>query len=172
MDNRIKWLLGIFGVIIIGVIIGLSIKSHQNNSHDSQIQSNNSSSPSSVATNNSTTSPDSTNPSTSQNTTTPATTNTTATCYTASQATNEIGQTGCVQFTGYAYTSYSGQMYLDQSLSAPYGFSAYIPAGSSFGPSLLNQYSGQNIDVTGSIVNYNGEPEIEVTSASQIQSAN
>ena len=91
-----------------------------------------------------------------------------ASCYTASQAASEEGQTGCVQFTGYAYTSDSGQMYLDQSTSAPYGFSAYIPAGSSFGPSLLNQYSGQNIDVTGSIINYNGEPEIEVTSASQI----
>jgi hypothetical protein len=62
----------------------------------------------------------------------------------------------------------SGQMYLDQSTSAPYGFSAYIPAGTSFGPSVLSQYSGQSIDVTGSIINYNGEPEIEVTSASQI----
>jgi len=98
----------------------------------------------------------------------PATTPTTPSCYTADQAASEEGQTGCVQFTGYAYTSGSGQMYLDQSTSAPYGFSAYIPAGSSFGPSLLNQYSGENIDVTGSIVNYNGEPEIEVTSASQI----
>ena len=93
-------------------------------------------------------------------------------CYTASQAANEEGQTGCVQFTGYAYTSDSGQIYLDQSLSAPYGFSVWIPAGTSGGSSLINEYSGKNIDVTGSIVNYNGEPEIEVTSASQIQSAN
>ena len=98
----------------------------------------------------------------------PATTPTTPSCYTADQAASEEGQTGCVQFTGYAYTSGSGQMYLDQSTSAPYGFSAYIPAGSAFGPSLLNQYSGQSIDVTGSIVNYNGEPEIVVNSASQI----
>jgi DNA/RNA endonuclease YhcR with UshA esterase domain len=36
----------------------------------------------------------------------------------------------------------------------------------------MNEYSGQSIDVTGSIVNYNGEPEIEVTSASQITQAN
>lgn len=92
-------------------------------------------------------------------------------CYTAAQAASEEGQTGCVQFTGYAYTSGSGQMYLDQSTSAPYGFSAYIPAGSSFGSSALSEYSGQSIDVTGSIINYNGEPEIEVTSASQITSA-
>ncbi len=91
-----------------------------------------------------------------------------ASCISVDQAASDEGQTGCVQFTGYAYTSDSGQMYLDQSTSAPYGFSAYIPAGSSFGPSLLNQYSGQSIDVTGSIINYNGEPEIEVTSASQI----
>ena len=93
-----------------------------------------------------------------------------STCISPSQAANDEGngQSECVQFTGYAYTSGSGQMYLDQSTSAPYGFSAYIPAGSAFGPSLLNQYSGQSIDVTGSIVNYNGEPEIVVNSASQI----
>lgn len=91
-----------------------------------------------------------------------------ASCYTASQAASEKGQSGCVQFTGYAYTSGSGQMYLDQSTSAPYGFSAWIPAGTSGGSSIINEYSGKDIDVTGSIVNYNGEPEIEVTSASQI----
>lgn len=95
----------------------------------------------------------------------------TPSCVSAGQATNEEGQNGCVQFTGYAYTSSSGQMYLDQSESAPYGFSVWIPAGSSFGPSLLSKYSGESIDVTGSITNYNGEPEIEVTNASQIQLA-
>jgi hypothetical protein len=92
-------------------------------------------------------------------------------CYTAAQAASEEGQTGCVQYVGYAYTSSRGEMYLDQSTSAPYGFSAYIPAGTSFGPSVLNQYSGQEIDVTGSITPYDGEPEIVVTSASQIQVA-
>jgi len=107
-------------------------------------------------------------PSTAPATATPAPQPAAPSCYTASQASAEEGNSGCVQFTGYAYTSSSGQMYLDQSLSAPYGFSAYIPAGSSFGSSLLSQYSGQNIDVTGSIVNYNGEPEIVVNSASQI----
>ncbi len=92
-------------------------------------------------------------------------------CVTASQAASEEGQTGCVQFTGYAYTSYSGQMYLNQYSSAPYGFSVWIPAGTPDGSNWLNEYSGQSIDVTGSIVNYNGEPEIEVTSSSQISLA-
>jgi hypothetical protein len=92
-------------------------------------------------------------------------------CYTASQAASEEGQTGCVQFVGYSYTSDSGQMYLDQSTSAPYGFSAWIPVGSVFGPGVQNDYSGRLIDVTGRITNYEGEPEIEVTSASQIHLA-
>ena len=100
----------------------------------------------------------------------PAQQSTAPTCISPSQAANDEGngQSECVQFTGYAYTSDSGQMYLDQSTSAPYGFSVWIPAGTSGGSSIINQYSGQSIDVTGSIVNYNGEPEIEVTSASQI----
>jgi hypothetical protein len=89
-------------------------------------------------------------------------------CYSASQAAGEEGQSGCVQFTGYQYTSSRGSMYLDQSTSAPYGFSAYIPAGSSFGPSLLNEYSGKLVDVTGSITSYDGEPEIVVSNASQV----
>ena len=95
----------------------------------------------------------------------------TPSCYTAAQAASEEGQTGCVQFTGYSYTSYSGQMYLDQYTSAPYGFSVWIPAGTSGGSSLLSQYNGQAIDVIGTITSYNGEPEIEVTSASQIKVA-
>jgi hypothetical protein len=94
-------------------------------------------------------------------------------CISASQAVNneDNGQSECVQFVGYAYTSSRGEMYLDQATSAPYGFSVYIPAGYSFGPSLLNKYSGESIDVTGSITNYRGEPEIEVTSPSQVQAA-
>jgi len=81
------------------------------------------------------------------------------------------GTSGCINFTGYAYTSSRGEMYLDQYLSAPYGFSAYIPAGTSFGPSVLSQYSGQSVDVTGTITNYKGEPEMIISSASQIQLA-
>jgi hypothetical protein len=90
-------------------------------------------------------------------------------CYSPSDARPLIGHTGCVAFTGYAYTSPSGQMYLDQSTAPPYGFSVYIPAGSSFGRSLLTKYSGQPIQVTGFITSYAGELEIEVTSAAQVR---
>ena len=150
MNKNSRWAVGV--LVALAVIIGIGAggyaiyKHHQDNA--------------SVATPGSPDSPG-----------TPQTQSSAPSCYTADQAASEEGQTGCVQFTGYAYTSGSGQMYLDQSTSAPYGFSAYIPAGSSFGSSALSEYSGQNIDVTGSIVNYNGEPEIEVTSASQITSA-
>ena len=95
----------------------------------------------------------------------------TPSCSPASSAAGLEGTTACINFTGYAYTSSRGEMYLDQYTSAPYGFSVYIQAGSSFGPGVLSQYSGQSIDVTGAITNYNGEPEIEVYSASQIQAA-
>jgi len=94
-----------------------------------------------------------------------------ASCVSASDASEHEDGSGCVTFTGYQYTSSRGEMYLDQSLSPPYGFSVYIPAGSSFGASVLNQYSGKRITVTGTIQDYRGEPEIEVTDASQIQLA-
>lgn len=93
------------------------------------------------------------------------------TCVSADQAASVEGSQGCVQFTGYAYTARSGQMYLDQYTYAPYGFSVWIPAGTAAGPSLLSQYSGKLIDVTGYIQNYKGEQEIEVTSSSQITAA-
>ncbi|HUD10131.1 MAG TPA: hypothetical protein VMR28_00480 [Candidatus Saccharimonadales bacterium] len=96
----------------------------------------------------------------------------TPSCWTATQSWNEIGQTGCVTFTGYADTSDSGQMYLNQD-SSDYadGFSVWIPSGESFGQSVLSQYSGQSISVSGTITQYKNAPEIEVTSASQIQLA-
>ncbi len=111
--------------------------------------------------------PSTTTPSKSGSSTTPSS------CWTAAQSWNEEGQTGCVTFTGYADTSDSGQMYLNQD-SSDYadGFSVWIPAGESFGQSTLNQYSGQQISVTGTITKYDGAPEIEVTQASQIQAAN
>lgn len=122
-----------------------------------------------------TTSPSTSGSSTS--TTAPATTTPAQTapsissCSPVSDAASMEGSTGCIQFTGYAYTSSRGEMYLDQYSSAPYGFSAYIPAGTSFGPSLISQYSGQPVDVTGTITTYDGEPEIIVTNSSQIQPA-
>lgn len=163
VNNNSRWTTGVF--ITLAVIIGVGsyamYKHHQNEQVVGQLA---------PQTNTQSSAPSQTSTATTQ---APATTPQTPTpnCYTASQAASEEGQSGCVQFTGYAYTSYSGQMYLDQYTSAPYGFSVWIPAGTSGGSSIINQYSGQNIDVTGSIVNYNGEPEIEVTSASQIRLA-
>ena len=159
MDKNTKLIIGIIiaGAVILGgsLIAYGATKYHKDHTGSSSgSSSTGSSNPGSK-----TTTPGS-------NSATPA--QTTSSCSPVSQAASLEGTSGCIQFTGYAYTSGSGQMYLDQSTSAPYGFSAYIPAGSSFGPSLLNQYSGHNIDVTGSIVNYNGEPEIVVNSASQI----
>jgi hypothetical protein len=159
MDKNARWAAGVIIILVVLGGIGLAIYAVHKHHEDH-------------------TAPYSTNPgpytnSTSSTQSTPPNTNATApastpSCFTASQAASEEGQTGCVQFTGYSYTSGSGQMYLDQSLSPPYGFSVWIPAGTSGGASLLNEYSGKNIDVTGSIVNYKGNPEIEVTSASQI----
>jgi len=166
MNDGNRWATG---VIIAGIVIlaigGLAYainKHHQENTFVGEPSSNSGNGVTGGS--NSASSTDTTNPSSPPTSSPPS-------CIPASQAASQEGQTGCVQFTGYAYTSSSGQMYLDQSTSAPYGFSAYIPAGSSFGPSLLSQYSGQSVDVTGSIINYRGEPEIEVTSVSQVQLA-
>lgn len=163
MDKNTKL---IVGIIIAGVVIlGGSLTAYGVTKYDKDYPGSSSGSSSTGSSNpgSKTTTPGSNSATQSQITP--------SSCSPVSQAASLEGTSGCVQFTGYAYTSDSGQMYLDQSTSAPYGFSAYIPAGSSFGPSLLNQYSGQSIDVTGSIVNYNGEPEIVVNSTSQITAA-
>jgi hypothetical protein len=89
-------------------------------------------------------------------------------CVSADQAAANEGQNGCVEFVGYAYTASSGQIYLDESTSPPYGFSVWIPTGTSGGSSLVSEYSGKKIDVSGYIQDYKGEPEIEVTDSSQI----
>jgi hypothetical protein len=90
-------------------------------------------------------------------------------CYTAAQSWDEIGKTGCVVFTvGSTYTSYSGQHYLNQYSDYSSGFSAWIPAGYSFGASALNEFAGKTIDVSGTISQYGGAPEIAVSSPSQI----
>lgn len=167
---------GVFLLVIIIIIAG-NAASKKSSTDTLASSTAKSSAPSSSSTSNPTTTPTITATPVqgtpvaipSPTTTTPAPS--TPSCYTTSQAASEEGQTGCVQFTGYAYTSDSGQMYLDQYASAPYGFSVWIPAGTSGGSTWLNEYSGQNIDITGTITNYDGEPEIEVTTASQIQTA-
>ena len=156
--NRNRWTAGVIVTsVIILAIGGIAYGIHKHQQDTAFVGEPSSIIKTGASNTSSTTSPD-----------TSSAQSTTPSCISADQAANAEGQDGCVQFTGYAYTSSSGQMYLDQSLSAPYGFSAYIPAGSSFGSSVLSQYSGQSIDVTGSIINYNGEPEIVVKSASQI----
>jgi hypothetical protein len=102
----------------------------------------------------------------------PTTTPTTPPCFTGAQAFNEIGQIGCVKYTvGSTYTSERGEMYLDQYSDYTSGFSAWIPAGYSFGPALLTTYANQTIIVSGTITSYEGAPEIVVTDPSQVRSA-
>lgn len=97
---------------------------------------------------------------------------TNTTCISADEAASHDDQTVCVEYLAHAYTSQRGSMYLDKSLSYPYGFSAYIPAGTSFGSDLLSTYDGKTVDVTGKIQDYKGEPEIIVSDASQVVAAN
>jgi hypothetical protein len=90
-------------------------------------------------------------------------------CYSGAQAANEIGTTGCVEFTvGYTYTSSKCNAYLDQYTDYSSGFEVWIPDGCGLGTTLLSEYAGKTIDVSGTISNYEGAPEIQVTSASQI----
>jgi hypothetical protein len=147
-------------VVIVGVISGAIFGDHLYRVHQAKLSTANSGPYSGGTTNPSPTT--TTNP-------TPSTPS--STCMSASAAASAEDQSGCVTFTGYQYTSSKGEMYLDQSTTYPYGFAVWIPAGTSFGPSVLNQYSGEEIDVTGPITNYKGEPQIEVTSASQITAA-
>ncbi len=91
-------------------------------------------------------------------------------CFTAAQSWNEIGQSGCVEFTvGSTYVSSRCNAYLDQYSDYSSGFSAWIPDGCSLGNALISEYANKTIEVSGSITRYDGAPEIEVTSASQVQ---
>lgn len=90
-------------------------------------------------------------------------------CFTASQAWKEIGQSGCVQFSvGYTDISAAGNAYLDQYSDYSAGVGVWIPAGYSFGASDTTKYANKTIRVTGVITSYEGAPQIEVTSPSQI----
>jgi hypothetical protein len=168
--KRIRGVVVASVITVVGAtILIVAINHHSHNDSDSTQTSSDSSSISSQTSSNTTAQPSiESTPQSSQTTSSPPT----PSCLTASQSWNEIGQTGCVTFTGYAYTSDSGQMYLDQD-SSNYsdGFSVWIPSGESFGASILNQYSGVPINVSGTITQYDGAPEIEVTSAAQIQAS-
>jgi len=161
-DKRMAGVVGIGALILaVGAIIYAFSNTSQNTASIVSPPTQKNTSSSSVSSN-----PPASTTSTPATVTQPAT----PSCVSASQAANleDNGQTECVQFVGYQYTSSKGEMYLDQSTSPPYGFSVYIPAGTSFGPSVLDEYSGKEIDVTGTITAYGGEPEVIVSSASQI----
>jgi hypothetical protein len=80
---------------------------------------------------------------------------------------------GCVQFrVGYTYVSATGNSYLDQFENYTSGFGVWIPAGYSFGAAAVNTYQNETIQVSGTITSYEGAPQIEVTSPSQIVTVN
>jgi hypothetical protein len=93
-------------------------------------------------------------------------------CFSAEQSWHEIGQRGCVTFSvGYTYASSRCNAYLDQYSNYSSGFSVWIPDGCGLGATLLSEYANKTIQVTGTITQYSGAPEIEVTDSSQIQLA-
>jgi hypothetical protein len=93
-------------------------------------------------------------------------------CFTAAQAWNEIGRSGCVQFAvGYTSTSAAGNAFLDQYSDYTTGFSVWIPSEYAFGSTAIAEYAGRTVRVTGRISSYHGAPQIEVTNSSQITSA-
>lgn len=93
-------------------------------------------------------------------------------CFTAAQAWQEFNQTGCVTFTvGYTYESDEGNCYLDQYPDYTQGIEVWIPYDENFGPQLISEYADETIDVSGTIVDYYGTPEIIVTSPSQVELA-
>lgn len=90
-------------------------------------------------------------------------------CFTAAQAWNEIGVTGCVVFTvGYADVSAAGNVFLDQFSNYSSGFSVWIPAGEPFSVNAANQFAHRTIRVSGTISSYEGAPQIEVLDSNQI----
>jgi hypothetical protein len=92
-------------------------------------------------------------------------------CKTPAQAAQEIGQVDCIGYTGYAYVLPSGQSCLTQDQATLNGFAACIPPYKTFGRSILKQYSGKAIVVTGAITKSTSGVQIEVNNIQQIQAA-
>lgn len=162
-NSNLFGLLFAAGIVVV-LLLFVMVNAHNKNAIPSSNSSSNGISTSTNSSNN-----------TGSSTSTPVASTTTVskpsapTCYTAAQAWNEEGQTGCVTMTvGYTYAASSGNDYLDQYQDYSSGVGVWIPSGYSFGSSLLNKYSGQTINVSGTITQYDGAPEIEVTSPSQI----
>jgi hypothetical protein len=87
------------------------------------------------------------------------------------EAGSYVGQVKTVEGT-IVYTDVSGpNVFLDFHYPYQGYFYAYIPSASNFGFSPASFYLNKEVRVTGTIVLYNGTPEIIVYSPSQIEVA-
>ncbi len=90
----------------------------------------------------------------------------------ASEAWNAIGQQATVQyFVGYPYTSSAGNEFLNQEQNYLSGFTAVVYSDdiSNFATDPLAEYGNTTVDVTGTITQYGGHPEMIVSKPSQIK---
>ena len=102
------------------------------------------------------------------------TTTSASTTLSAAQAWNAIGQEATVQFSvGYPYTSTAGDEFLNEKQNYLSGFTAVIYRSelSNFQTDPVTEYGNSTVDVTGTITQYEGHPEIIVSEPSQIQAA-
>ncbi len=94
----------------------------------------------------------------------------TSSCIDSQEAYNEYGKSTCVEYyVGFATTSKNGNVFLDEKTNYTSGFSVTIYSNnvSKFNDPVT-QYSNKTIDVSGTIAQYQGHPEIIVSDPSQI----
>jgi hypothetical protein len=91
-------------------------------------------------------------------------------CYTALQASNHIGESGCVDFhVSYVYETSAGTKFVDQYQDYARGFVGYIPYNSSAESDInLSDYSDKDVRVSGNITTYKGYTEIEIDNNDQV----
>lgn len=88
-------------------------------------------------------------------------------CYTPNTVRRHYGENACVDYTvGYVYETSAGTQFLDEKSDYADGFVGYIPYNAEHLD--INSLEGKNIKVTGQIQEYNGYPEIVISSASQV----
>jgi|GEM_PF-3481355 hypothetical protein len=166
-DHRNIWVV----LVVIGIVFSF-VWLHSANASTSTAGNTMLSTTSSGDSSQTSTTPVSNNPNSTTALTTSTSTPAAPSCFTAAQAWNEIGQSGCVEFNvGYTHTSSRCNAYLDQYSNYTTGIEVWIPDGCNLGASLIRSYAGKTIDVSGTITLYDGAPEIEVTSASQVSLA-
>lgn len=91
-------------------------------------------------------------------------------CYTPETVRNHYGETDCVDFqVGYTFETSGGTKFIDEKVDYQNGFVVYIPRDSEFSTVALSQFDGKTVKVTGLINSYNGYPQIEATSYSQVK---